>query len=134
MGEGCWEWTAARKFDGYGLAWFDKRLQPAHRVAYRLVRGDIPEGMLVCHHCDNPGCQRPSHLFLGSHRDNSADMWAKGRGVSVRGPKRTHCKRGHELTPDNLYWSNSKQYRVRKCRICTCVRQRKYMAAKRDAA
>lgn len=74
-GDGCWEWTGARNTRGYGT--YSARL--AHRVAYAEARGAIPDGMYVCHHCDNPPCVRPDHLFLGTPTDNVRDMIAKGR-------------------------------------------------------
>lgn len=62
-------------------------MQPAHRVSYMLHIGTIPDGMVICHHCDNPPCGDPEHLFLGEIADNHADMTSKGRGY-VPEPRR----------------------------------------------
>lgn len=87
-GEGCWPWLGAKTQDGYGKAVLTSRTSGvkearahAHRVAYELTHGTIPEGMLVCHHCDNPPCVRPDHLFLGSQADNNRDRDAKNRNA-----------------------------------------------------
>jgi hypothetical protein len=78
----CWIWTGARSQDGYGcIAVSDHRgdHRPAHRVVFEMTYGPVPDGMEVCHRCDNPPCVRPEHLFVGTHQDNMADCSAKGR-------------------------------------------------------
>ena len=79
----CWLWTRCRcGNNGYGVITWDGRKQAAHRVAWQIACGPIPDGLSVLHACDNPVCCNPAHLFLGTHIDNMADMKAKGRGRS----------------------------------------------------
>ena len=76
----CWLWDGSRTEKGYGRFQVGGRVERAHRFAYELASGPIPEGMLVLHKCDNPPCVRPSHLFVGTPSDNTNDMLLrKGR-------------------------------------------------------
>jgi hypothetical protein len=74
----CWEWLASRN-TGYGQWHANGTMELTHRASYRLFVGPVPEGMFVCHKCDNPICVNPDHLFLGTQTDNMRDMWAKKR-------------------------------------------------------
>ncbi|MDD4280094.1 MAG: HNH endonuclease [Candidatus Sumerlaeales bacterium] len=78
---GCWEWLGCKNMGGYGMIRVDGRLHQAHRISYALYNGEIPDGMCICHRCDNPGCVNPTHLFLGTKLDNAKDRERKGRGV-----------------------------------------------------
>jgi hypothetical protein len=75
----CWPWTAGTNALGYGRIGVENEPILAHRVAWELAMGPIPDGMEVCHHCDNPPCCNSAHLFLGAHIDNMRDRDTKGR-------------------------------------------------------
>lgn len=85
---GCWLWTAASNNLGYGHVWDGEKIEMAHRLAYRLYRGDIGDKK-VLHHCDNPACVNPAHLFLGTMSDNTQDMIRKGRHFVPRAENST---------------------------------------------
>lgn len=75
----CWEWQGYRTPFGYGVTNWDGRKILAHRLSWFLAHGPIPQGLQVCHHCDNPPCVRTEHLFLGTPKENVAQIYAKGR-------------------------------------------------------
>lgn len=98
-GRGCWEWQGGFHHAGYGTVRWDGRPRSAHRVAWTISRGEIPNGLHVCHHCDNKKCVRPSHLFVGTNGDNVRDALAKGRRRFMPDQRGEH-NRNAKLTPD----------------------------------
>jgi hypothetical protein len=92
---GCWLWLGRpRGSNGYGGFMMNERVYVAHRASWLLLRGEIPDGKLVLHHCDNPSCVNPHHLFLGTHQDNEDDKVRKGR--QARGDKLAHPRAAGE--------------------------------------
>lgn len=77
--EDCWEWTRAKHRFGYGMMRVNTVLHTAHRLAYMDYMGQIPDGLVVRHKCDNPACCNPHHLELGTQKDNLDDATKRGR-------------------------------------------------------
>lgn len=119
----CWLWQGGhRDHHGYG----NFRGHATHRVSWALSNGPIPDGLIVCHKCDNPPCVRPSHLFVGTIGDNTRDMVQKGRAAWQGRPRKTHCVNGHEYTPENsvYYASPSKPATYAPARWCRTCKNR----------
>lgn len=121
IGDGCWVWQGPKRNDrGYGGVTLDGKKRMAHRAAWTLWYGAIPDGLHVLHRCDNRPCVRPDHLFLGTHTENMQDAVAKQR---TRRFGVTHCVHGHEYTPENTRWLRGQ----RVCIVCARERSRVYM-------
>lgn len=93
----CWIWTGTQTPDGYGVLRANNKNTLVHRIAYELFYGDLSPGYSVCHHCDNPPCCNPRHLFCGKAADNARDMMMKGR--STRGERNAQSR----LTTQQVY-------------------------------
>lgn len=122
----CWEWVASKNTSGYGMLKVKGSIVLAHRFSYLLNIGSIPKDLFVLHHCDNPGCVRIEHLYLGTKQNNSDDCVLRGRhrnGFS----ERTHCPHGHEYSEENTYIANGGH---RSCRQCNKIRSKKFRKTK----
>lgn len=105
----CWNWQAGKTKKGYGKFTASRRTLAAHRVSFELSYNKIPDGICVLHHCDNPTCVNPKHLFLGTQADNVADRDYKGR--QARGKKLSVAISLGQERGDN-HWSRRMPERV----------------------
>lgn len=136
--EECWQWTGATNSHGYGqvsTGGKNGRLVRASRFSWELHNGPIPEGMHVCHRCDNPPCVNPAHLFVGTRSDNIRDCWNKGRGRCDGGGRRGSTNGNHRLTEKQVIAIRlaasegaaqralARQYKVSKTLIAYIVRR-----------
>lgn len=122
----CWEWTAGKSSQrpsrAYGVFCVGGTLFKAHRLAWELFNNQrIPPQMVACHHCDNPCCVNPLHIFVGTSKDNAADVEKKGRMYHHKGVLREFCRRGHPLSKQNTYVYPKSGDRV--CKTCRAMRE-----------
>jgi hypothetical protein len=88
----CWPFVGTTDAKGYGMVQYDGSMRGAHRASYIVHKGQIPEGMLIMHSCDNPPCCNPKHLSLGTKKSNYDDMINKGRSKKLSGENHPHSK------------------------------------------
>lgn len=115
-GDGCWNWLGNINAHGYGrfVCQVDGRrtYAYAHREAYALTHGPIPEGLTVDHQCLNTRCVNPAHLALVPGAVNTS------LGGNQQGRRQTHCKRGHPFDAENTYWNSPQANGRKRCRKC----------------
>lgn len=118
--DSCWLWRGTIGRGGYGHFAVGSRPVKAHRFAYELVKGEIPDGLSLLHVCDNPPCVNPDHLTPGTNSDNQRDSVEKRRHKESR---KTECAKGHPYSPDNTYVDPRGR---RQCRICRAEANRRW--------
>ncbi len=120
-GDGCWVWTAARHPRGYGHFNPDGVVRSAHRLAYEVWVGPIPEGLDLDHLCRNTSCVNPGHLEPVSRKENTM----RGDTITAAHARRTHCPQGHPYDEENTYHIPSRPT-ARYCRICQAEHKKAY--------
>lgn len=121
--DGCWEWTATKINTGYGHFRVGNRLVLAHRAAWELAIGPIPEGMVIDHICSNRACVRLDHLRVVTPTENAQ------RGDDHYNKRKGFCKQGHELTPENTGSYRTSRY----CKTCRREWSKGYRKASRES-
>lgn len=131
----CWEWIAGKDHDGYGRFNIKPNKYGAHRISWLLYYGEIPENMFVLHHCDNPACVNPLHLFLGNQQDNEDDK--------VRKNRQSHGEQHgrHKLTEKQVseirerysngsvsYMQLAKEYGISKALVCFIISKKLWVS------
>ena len=114
--DGCLVWTGSTNQKGYGRFSINYKKVAVHRFSYETYVGEIPEDMFILHSCDNRPCVLPSHLRVGTASDKMKDMGERNKTRTYGSPRASHCKRGHERTPESNWTSPTTGRRT--CRVC----------------
>jgi HNH endonuclease len=120
----CWEWTGTVDSGGYAQISVNSTTRLAHRLSYELFKGPIPQGLDLDHLCRNLRCINPDHLEPVTAKENV-------HRSPIHNASKTHCPKGHEYTPDNIYWDS--RHHGRKCRACTMARAKAQYFRRRSA-
>lgn len=120
---GCWLWNGSLT-DGYGSFYLDGRNRKAHIASYVIFVGSVPEGKVLDHLCRIRDCVNPEHLEPVTQQVNVL----RGEGIAAVNARKTHCKNGHEFTPENIYWFRGLRY----CRACHSKHSANYHERKRN--
>lgn len=124
---GCWLWQGFTHKTGYGETSYRSGNVGVHRLMYQLHKGEIPNGLMVCHTCDVRNCCNPDHLWIGTMKENFHDCIAKGRNGHLI---KTHCKNGHPYDAENTYIASNGW---RHCKTCMRLNAIKKLKQSRSA-
>ncbi len=132
---GCWLWDGPTNGNGYGILTRGSSSKGtstrvrAHRFVWQALRGDVPQGLVLCHRCDTPACVNPDHLFTGTQADRDAAQ--KGRLHNRFQQEKTHCARGHAFDDKNTIKILSSAGQRRMCRKCQTINMRVWRKKRR---
>lgn len=125
--DGCWLWTGTKHNEGYGRVSFRGTKAFAHRTSYERFVGPIPEGLTIDHLCRNKSCVNPAHLEAVTRKENAF----RGNCIAAQNANKTHCKNGHEFSPENTRRVRHRYGIGRACIACTREKARQRYWARR---